>query len=128
MKLFESASCEIVPKSQLPVLFIRGVAGIALMAYSFPVMVSSPMLGWTLLAVSIVLLKGCPACWGLHMANAIRGIGTRKATTQSQPEIEPSELKRKRPYQPKDMAEHLFPPEDVARFRAQKQDDSAASH
>lgn len=116
MKLFRSSSCEIVPRHQLPVLFVRGVAGIGLMAYAFTLLVSSPLLGWSLLGVSILLLKGCPACWGMHMVNAARDLsrGKRKVPA-AQPAPEPPP--KRRPYRPKDMAEHLFPPEDVARFR-----------
>ena len=117
MNLFQSASssCEVISKNQVAILLIRGIAGIGLMAYSFVLHTSVPIAGWGLLAVSILLLKGCPACWGMHFVNALRGT---KSTHLASPTVE-DKLKnlRSKQYAPKNMAEHLFPSEDVQRFR-----------
>lgn len=90
------------------------------MALALPLIASLPWLGWTALVASVYLLKGCPACWGMHLANAMRSAASESKQQAGEVEIESNETRRNRPYQPKDMAEHLFPPEDVARFRAQK--------
>lgn len=121
MTLFRRSSCERVPRQQLPVLLLRGVAGIGLMAYAFTLLSSSPLLGWSLLGVSILLLKGCPACWGMHMVNATRDLSRGKRPSPMK-ETAPEPRPKRRPYQPRDMAEHLFPPEDVARFRGRTPD------
>jgi len=117
MRLFQSASssCSVISKNQLLMLLLRGIVGIGLLSYAFSLLSHSPMWGWALLAAAIFLLRGCPACWGMHLVNAMR-------KTQKPSGIPPtSEDERQRPrrkkYVPKDMAEHLFPPEDVNRFR-----------
>lgn len=117
MNLFQSAStsCDVVPKKQVAILLLRGIAGIGLMTYSFVLQISAPIAGWALLAVSILLLKGCPACWGIHFVNALRS--PKKTPFELPPAEDKLTSLHKKRYAPKDMAEHLFPPEDVARFR-----------
>lgn len=118
MKFWQSTACKISTPTTTAWLFVRGVAGIALMAYAFTQLREAPLWGWPLLTLSVVLLKGCPTCWGMQMANALRK--TRRAA--STPSHASSEVPRRRkPYQANDMAEHLFPPEDVARFRQERQ-------
>lgn len=123
MKFFQPPSCDIASKDHLPVMLLRGAAGIALMSASFSFMVSQPMLGWTMLAVSILLLKGCPTCWGMHLVNAIRAKGVAKREEDVRHEVDiTTEYGRlihsnRRAYHPTDMAAHLFPPADVERFR-----------
>lgn len=117
MKFRKSAECAIRPAGGTGLLFLRGVAGIALMAYAFTQLRVAPVWGWSLLGIAILLLKGCPACWGMHMANALRR-SRRPASLRADEGDTP---RRRKPYQPKDMAAHLFPPEDVARFRQQRQ-------
>jgi hypothetical protein len=120
MKFFQSSSCEIVAGNQLGIMFIRGFAGLGLMAWSFNVMVTMPLLGFLMLGIAILLLKGCPACWGMHMINILRNSTKAKKTkTGALPETE--QMSAKRQYQTRDMAAHLFPPEDVARFRIERQ-------
>lgn len=117
MKLFQSASdsCDVIPKNQVAILLMRGIAGIGLMAYAFVLLTSAPIAGWGLLAVSILLLKGCPACWSMHFVNTLRrSKKTHPASTTA--EIEIKSLRSKQ-YAPKDMAEHLFTAGDVNRFR-----------
>ncbi len=121
MNLFLSASssCSVASKNQLVRLLVRGIAGIGLMYYSLNMPPKSALFGWGLLAVAIYLLKGCPTCWGMHLVNALRN--TRKS--QSTPVSGQQELQRtqKKQYSPKDMADHLFPPEDVNCFRQNNQ-------
>jgi len=120
MKFFQSSSCEIVPRNQIVIMFFRGFAGLGLMAWSFNVMVTVPLLGFLMLGIAILLLKGCPACWGMHMVNLLRSsTKAKKLVTESLPEMEYKSVKRQ--YQTRDMAAHLFPPEDVARFRIERQ-------
>jgi hypothetical protein len=88
------------------------------MGWSFNFLVSIPLLGFSMLGVSILLLKGCPACWGMHMVNLARN--SMKIKVIEAELVEDSSLLKK-PYQPKDMAEHLFPPADVARFRRERE-------
>ncbi len=122
MKIFRNDACEVIPRHELPPMLLRGVAGIALMAWSFSFLVPQPMLGWTMLAVSVLLLKGCPTCWGIQLVNLVRarGIARRQADAGHSVDIA-AEYKRlvrarRRDYHPTDMAAHLFPPEDVERF------------
>ncbi len=119
MKFSQPSSCEIMSRNQLGIMFIRGVLGIGLMAWSFSFMVTVPLLGFSMLGAAILLLKGCPACWGMHMVNILRRSTKAKAViTETPTHVERKSVKSK--YQPKDMAEHLFPPEDVARFRSEQ--------
>ena len=118
MKFLQPTSCEIKPQHPLMTMLVRGVIGLSLMGWSFNFLVSLPLLGFSMLGVSIVLLKGCPACWGMHMVNLARN--TLKSNAVEVESVERSP-KPKKTYQPKDMAEHLFPPEDVARFRRERQ-------
>jgi hypothetical protein len=117
MNLFQSASgsCDAISKNQVAILLVRGIAGIGLMAYSFVLQTSAPIAGWALLAISILLLNGCPACWGMHLVNALRG--PKKTPFVLPPTEDKLKSLRKKRYAPKDMAEHLFSPEDVRRFR-----------
>lgn len=120
MKILQTEACEIMTRNQMGVMFVRGVVGLALMAWSVSYLVSIPLLGFSMLGISILLLKGCPACWGMHMVNILRSSAKAKTrVTEEAPNVENKTLRRK--YQPKDMAEHLFPLEDVARFRGAKQ-------
>ena len=119
MKALTSAACEVMSRNQLLVMLVRGVAGLGLMAWSFNYLITIPMLGFSMLGISILLLKGCPACWGMHMVNILRGSAKTKARSQHE-KNDDSEKLVKRNYQPKDLSEHLFPPEDVARFRSEK--------
>jgi hypothetical protein len=120
MKFLQPSSCEIIPRNQLGIMFVRGVVGLVLMAWSFEFLVSLPLLGFSMLGISIFLLKGCPACWGMHMVNIARNkIKAKSKVDEKTSDNEEAIVKR--PYQPKDMAEHLFPPEDVARFRRERQ-------
>jgi hypothetical protein len=119
MKALTSAACEVISRNQLVVMLVRGIAGLGLMAWSFNYLVAIPMLGFSMLGISILLLKGCPACWGIHMINILRGATKTKALIQHE-KNDDSEKLVKRNYQPKDLSEHLFPPEDVARFRSVK--------
>jgi hypothetical protein len=127
MKFLQPAACEIMTRNQMGIMFGRGVVGLALMAWSFSYLVSIPLLGFSMLGISILLLKGCPACWGMHMVNLMRSSAKVKiVVTDEALNIENKIVRRK--YQPKDMAEHLFPQEDVARFRgAQQQMEGSAS-
>lgn len=118
MKFLKPTSCEINPQHPLMTMFIRGVIGLGLMGWSFNFLVSIPLLGFSMLGVSILLLKGCPACWGMHMVNLARN--SMKIKVVEAELVEDSSLLKK-PYQPKDMAEHLFPPADVARFRRERE-------
>jgi hypothetical protein len=121
MKFFQSQSCEMVPKNQVGIMLLRGLAGIGLLAWSFTLMPSLPLLALGVIGVSVWLLKGCPACWGMHMVNAVRDAAKSSKTAVAIVHKEaPSRPKRK--YQPRDMSEHLFPPEDVARFREIRRD------
>jgi len=117
MSLFQSASpgCSVAPKNQLVILLVRGVAGIGLLWFAFRVLPHSPIAGWTLLAAAVLLLKGCPACWGMHLVNALRRSGNPSLVPPTVENERP--LPRSQQYAPKDRAEHLFPPEDVHRFR-----------
>ncbi len=123
MKFFQATTCDVASKNPLPVMLLRGVAGIALMSWSFTLMVTKPMIGWTMLAVSILLLKGCPTCWGMHLVNAMRARSTARTEADIQHVVDiGAEYQRvmqanRRAYHPVDMAAHLFPPEDVERFR-----------
>ena len=119
MKALTSAACEVMSRNKLLVMFVRGVAGLGLMAWSLNYLITIPMLGFSMLGISILLLKGCPACWGMHMVNILRGYAKTKARSQHE-QNDDSEKLVKRNYQPKDLSEHLFPPEDVARFRSEK--------
>ena len=126
MKFLQPAACEIMSRNQMVVMFVRGIVGLALMAWSFGYLVSIPLLGFSMLGMSILLLKGCPACWGMHMVNLMRNSAQSKAVAKDEPQEENKKVKRN--YQPKDMAEHLFPPEDVTRFRgAQHQTEGSGS-
>jgi hypothetical protein len=127
MNFLQPAACEIMTRNQMGIMFGRGVVGLALMAWSFSYIVSIPLLGFSILGISILLLKGCPACWGMHMVNLMRSYAKAKiVVTDEALNIENEIVRRK--YQPKDMAEHLFPQEDVARFRgAQQQMEGSAS-
>ncbi len=119
MKALTSAACEVMSRNQLVIMLVRGVAGLGLMAWSFNYLVSIPILGFSMLGISILLLKGCPACWGMHMVTILRGSAKSKVVVTN--EAFGDELKlAKRNYQPKDMSEHLFPADDVARFRNEK--------
>ena len=118
MNFLQTTSCEIKPQHPLMTMLVRGVIGLGLMGWSFNFLVSLPLVGFSMLGVSIVLLKGCPACWGMHMVSLARNILKSNAVEVESVERSP---KSKKPYQPKDMAEHLFPPEDVARFRRERQ-------
>lgn len=119
MKSLTSAACKVMSRNQLVIMLVRGIAGLSLMAWSFNYLVTNPMLGFSMLGISILLLKGCPACWGMHMVNILRGSAKTKASSQHEKKDDREKLV-KRNYQPKDMSEHLFPPEDVARFRREK--------
>jgi hypothetical protein len=127
MKFLQPAACEIMTRNQMGIMFVRGVVGLALMAWSFSYLASIPLLGFSMLGISILLLKGCPACWGMHMVNLMRSSAKAKiVVTDEALNLENKIVRRK--YQPKDMAEHLFPQEDVARFRgAQQQMEGSAS-
>lgn len=118
MKFLKPTSCEINPQHPLMTMFIRGVIGLGLMGWSFNFLVSIPLLGFSMLGVSILLLKGCPACWGMHMVNLVRNSMKIKAV---EAELVGDSSFLKKPYQPKDLAEHLFPPADVARFRIERE-------
>jgi len=76
MSLFQptSSSCSVASKNQLVILLVRGIAGIGLMSYALSLLPHSPFVGWGLMAAAIFLLKGCPACWGMHLVNALRNI------------------------------------------------------
>ncbi len=117
MRLFQSvsSSCSIASKNELLILLVRGIAGIGLLSYAVSVLPSSALVGWGLLAVAIYLLKGCPACWGMHLVNALRN--TEKPPSTLVSGQQERQHGRKKQYAPKDMADHLFPPEDVNRFR-----------
>lgn len=117
MSLFQSASsiCSVASKNQLVILLVRGIAGIGLLSYAFSLLPHSPFMGWCLLAAAIFLLKGCPACWGMHLVNALRN--TRKPSSTPPSAQDERQHFHKKPYAPKDMTEHLFPAEDVNRFR-----------
>lgn len=119
MKFLQPAACEIMTRNQMGIMFGRGVVGLALMAWSFSYLVSIPLLGFSVLGISILLLKGCPACWGMHMVNLMRSSAQSKAVAKDEPQEENKKVRRN--YQAKDMAEHLFPPEDVAKFREKRQ-------
>jgi len=119
MKFLQPAACEIMTRNQMGIMFGRGVVGLALMAWSFSYLVSIPLLGFSMLGISILLLKGCPACWGMHMVNLMRNSAQSKAVAKDEPQEENKKVRRN--YQTKDMAEHLFPPEDVAKFREKRQ-------
>lgn len=120
MKFLQPEACEIMTLNQMGIMFVRGVVGLALMAWSFSYLVSIPLLGFSMLGFSILLLKGCPACWGMHMVNIMRSSAKAKTVvTDEALNIKNKTVRRK--YQPKDMAEHLFPPEDVAKFREKRQ-------
>jgi len=127
MKILQPEACEIITRNQMGMMFVRGVVGLALMAWSFSYLVSIPFLGFSMLGISILLLKGCPACWGMHMVNLMRSSAKAKTViTDEALNVENKTERRK--YQPKDMAEHLFPQEDVARFLgAQQQMEGSAS-
>lgn len=127
MKILQPETCEIMTRNQMGIMFVRGVVGLTLMAWSFSYLVSIPLLGFSMLGISILMLKGCPACWGMHMVNLMRSSAKEKTlVTDEVPNVENKKVRRK--YQPKDMAEHLFPQEDVARFRgAQQQMEGSAS-
>lgn len=125
MKFFQPASCEVVPKNQLGIMLLRGVAGLGLMAWSFTLLQTRPLAGFTVMGVAVLLLKGCPACWGMHMVHAVRSASRKKTPAAPAPTEEPDPPRR--PYRPRDMAEHLFPPEDVARFRQMRQADDTAA-
>ena len=118
MKFLKPTSCEINPQHPLMTMFIRGVIGLGLMGWSFNFLVSIPLLGFSMLGVSILLLKGCPACWGMHMVNLARN-SMKIKTVEAELVGDSSFLKK--PYLPKDMAEDLFPPADVARFRRDRE-------
>ena len=126
MKFLQSASCEIVPKNQVGVMLLRGVAGIGLMAWSVMLLPTVPLLALPVMGVSVWLLKGCPACWGMHMVNAVRDSAKNHQTGATSPVVEETS-RPKRPYQPRDMSAHLFPPEDVARFRQMRQIDARSA-
>lgn len=117
MNLFQpaSSSCSVASKNQLAILLLRGIAGITLLAYAFSVLRHSPVTGWSLLAAAIFLLKGCPTCWGMQIVNALRN--HRNPASMPASEKDEQQRPRKTQYTPKDMAEHLFPPKDVNRFR-----------
>ena len=127
MKILQPVACEIMTRNQMGMMLVRGVVGLTLMAWSVSYLVAIPLLGFSMLGISILLLKGCPACWGMHMVNLVRS--SAKAKTVVTDEASNKENKTvRRKYQPKDMAEHLFPQEDVARFRgAQQQMEGSAS-
>lgn len=127
MKTLKPEACEFVTHNQMGIMFIRGVVGLALMAWSFFYLVSIPWLGFSILGISILMLKGCPACWGMHMVNLMRSSAKAKTVvTDETLNVENKTVRRK--YQPKDVAEHLFPQDDVARFRiAQQQMEGSAS-
>lgn len=122
MSLFQpaSSSCSVAPKNQLVILLVRGIAGIGLLSYAFSLLPRSPFAGWGLMAAAIFLLKGCPACWGMHVVNALRNI-RKPSSIPSSGKIE-QQRPHKKQYAPKDMAEHLFPAEDVNRFRRRSVD------
>lgn len=115
----DSSSCNIASKNQLVILLVRGIAGIGFLSYAFSSLPRSPFAGWGLMAVAVFLLKGCPACWGMHVINALRNIKKPQSSPVS------GQLERQRTprtqYEPKDMADQLFPPEDVHRFRQNNQ-------
>jgi hypothetical protein len=127
MKILQPVACEIMTRNQMGMMLVRGVVGLTLMAWSVSYLVAIPLLGFSMLGISILLLKGCPACWGMHMVNLVRSSAKAKTiVTDEALDVENKNVRRK--YQPKDMAEHLFPQEDVARFRsAQQQIEGSAS-
>ena len=127
MNLFQSESCEVVPKNQISIMLVRGVAGIGLLAWSVTLLSSLPWVAFPLLGLSLWLLKGCPACWALHMANTVRDSTKIRRALPSMPSIEQATSRRKRKYQPRDMSVHLFPPEDVLRFRQMSKENANSS-
>ena len=127
MNLFESDSCEIIPKNKISIIMARGVAGMGLLVLSVTLLSSLPWVAFPLLGLSLWLLKGCPACWALHMANTVRDATKIRRGLPSMPSIEQAKPHRKRKYQPRDMSEHLFPPEDVLRFRQMSKENANSS-
>lgn len=121
MKLFQSTSCDVVPRNQVGIMLLRGVAGIGLLAWSITLLPLMPLLALGVMGVSVWLLKGCPACWGMHLVNAVRDSAKRRKISASSAMAEEAP-RQKRKYQPRDMSEYLFPPEDVARFRQTRRD------
>ena len=119
MKFFQSSSCELLPKHQVGIMLLRGVAGLGLMAWSFALLPVTPMPGFIVMGIAVLLLKGCPACWGMHMVNTVRGAAS-KNNGPAKPLLA-EEVSPRQPYTPRDMSEHLFPPEDVERFRRLRQ-------
>ena len=117
MSLFQPApsSCSVESKSKLVILLARGIVGIGLLYYAFSLLPHSPSAGWGMVAAAIFLLKGCPTCWGMHVVNALRNI--RKPSSIPSSEKIEQQRPHKKQYAPKDMADHLFPEEDVNRFR-----------
>lgn len=117
MSLFQSpsSSCSVASKNKLVILLVRGIAGIGVLSYAFSLLPHSPFVGWGLLVAAIFLLKGCPACWGMHLVNALRN--TRKPSSMPPSAKDERQRPHKKQYAPKDMADHLFPTEDVNRFR-----------
>lgn len=129
MKFLLTSSCDLVPKNQVGIMLLRGIAGLGLMAWSFTLLPVMPLPGFLVMGVAVLLLKGCPACWGMHMVNAVRGAALKqKEPAVSDPAIEMTEaaLRERRAYKPRDMSAHLFPPEDVERFRRMRQAGEAA--
>ena len=119
MKFFQSSSCELLPKSQVGIMLLRGVAGLSLMAWSFALLPVKPLPGFIAMGIAVLLLKGCPACWGMHMVNTVRGAAS-KNKGPAKPLLAEKATPRQ-PYKPRDLSEHLFPPEDVERFRRMRQ-------
>lgn len=106
MKFFQSAACGYVPRHQLGIMLVRGIIGIGLMAYAFTQLYTGALIAYLILAVSILLLKGCPTCWGMHLMNMLRN---RRQMRVESPASDEKPV-RKKTYQPKDMSAHLFPP------------------
>ncbi len=118
MNIWQTTDCDIGTRNATAWLFARGLAGIALMAYAFTQLREAPLWAGSLLGLAVVLLKGCPSCWGMQMAHALRKSRRAATTPTDTPSGSP---RRRKPYQPTNMAEHLFPPDDVARFRHKHQ-------
>lgn len=106
MRFFQSSACDYVPRHQLGIMLLRGVAGIGLMSYAFTQLHSGLLSAYLMLAVSIVLLKGCPTCWSMHLVNLLRA---QKQTPVDSP-VPEKKMTHKKIYQPKDLSAHLFPP------------------
>ena len=58
MNLFESDSCEIIPKNKISIIMARGVAGMGLLVLSVTLLSSLPWVAFPLLGLSLWLLKG----------------------------------------------------------------------